>query len=298
VNLAPVNLSQLAHQVVSLTRARWNDMPQQQGIVIQIQTDFMHDLPSVMGSESEIREALINLVFNAVDAMPKGGILALRTKLSDKRVSVEVGDTGTGMDEETRRRCLEPFFTTKGERGTGLGLAMVYGIVQRHNASLEIESEPGKGTTIRLIFPVMSPTAGNPSGSSVSSPVLSRLRLLVVDDDPLLLKSLRDTLEADGHVVVTANGGQAGIDAFQAALARGELFAAVITDLGMPNVDGRAVAGAIKAASPATPVILLTGWGKRITADGDMPPHIDRLLSKPPKPSELREALAQCISTR
>src|SRR5579862_8182159 len=109
-----------------------------------------------MGADNELREALINLVFNAVDAMPDGGSLTLRTLVAkeDTIVQVEVSDSGVGMDEETRSRCLEPFFTTKGERGTGLGLAMVYGTVQRHGGQIEIASEPDKGTTVSLIFPV------------------------------------------------------------------------------------------------------------------------------------------------
>jgi CheY-like chemotaxis protein len=114
----------------------------------------------------------------------------------------------------------------------------------------------------------------------------------VVDDDPLLLKSLRDILESNGHVVVTANDGQTGIDAFRGAHERGEIFAAVITDLGMPYVDGRKVASAVKATSPDTPVILLTGWGQRLVADEDIPPHVDRVLSKPPRLSDLRAVLA------
>jgi CheY-like chemotaxis protein len=109
----------------------------------------------------------------------------------------------------------------------------------------------------------------------------------------MLLKSLRDALESGGHVIVTANGGEAGISAFRAAIERGETFAAVITDLGMPYVDGRRVAAEIKQASPATPVIMLTGWGQRLVAEGDIPPHVDRVLAKPPKLRELREALAQ-----
>ena len=120
-----------------------------------------------------------------------------------------------------------------------------------------------------------------------------RLRILSVDDDPLLIKSLRDALEADGHAVVTANGGQEGIDAFRAAEKADEHFAVVITDLGMPYVDGRKVASAIKNDSPATPVILLTGWGQRLIAEGDIPPHVDRVLNKPPKLKELRAALAE-----
>jgi CheY-like chemotaxis protein len=118
------------------------------------------------------------------------------------------------------------------------------------------------------------------------------MRLLVVDDDPLLIKSLRDALEGDGHEVVAAMGGQAGIDAFRASREGGTPFAAVITDLGMPHVDGRRVSEAIKAMSPGTPVILLTGWGQRLVAEGDVPPHVDRVLNKPPKLRDLRAALA------
>ena len=134
-------------------------MPQQRGIVIQLRTELADDLPLVMGIEGEIREALTNLIFNAVDAMPEGGTLTLRTKIGkasqpSRQVQLEVSDTGAGMDEEARRRCLEPFFTTKGERGTGLGLAMVYGMVQRHSAEIDIESALGQGTTTRLSFSI------------------------------------------------------------------------------------------------------------------------------------------------
>jgi len=198
-----------------------------------------------------------------------------------------------GMDEDTRRRCLEPFFTTKGERGTGLGLAMVYGVAQRHGADVEIDSALDRGTTVRLSFPV---PAVEPASSIALPPQVpaSRLRMLIIDDDPLLLKSLSDTLEADGHLVSAANGGQAGIDMFRAALRQhDEAFDAVITDLGMPYVDGRKVAAAIKESADATPVILLTGWGQRLVSDGETPVYVDRVLSKPPKLRELRAALAQ-----
>jgi signal transduction histidine kinase/CheY-like chemotaxis protein len=299
--LSPVNLSVLVQQISDLTRARWSDIPQQRGVVIRLQLDLGQSLPAVAGIESEIREALINLVFNAVDAMPDGGTLTIRTKATlgqakKWQTEVEVADTGLGMDEETRRRCLEPFFTTKGERGTGLGLAMVYGVMQRHNAEIEFESEIGHGTTVRLRFPV--PAANSSDGQPAAPDAMPpRLRILSVDDDPLLIKSLRDALEADGHAVVTASGGQEGIDAFRAAEERDEHFAVVITDLGMPYVDGRKVASAIKNDSPSTPVILLTGWGQRLVAEGDIPPHVDRVLNKPPKLKELRAALAELAGT-
>ncbi|HYA16312.1 MAG TPA: response regulator [Bryobacteraceae bacterium] len=295
--LAPVDLNRITRQVLDLTRARWSDMPQQRGAVIDVRTELMPDLGPMAGIESEIREALTNLIFNAVDAMPEGGALTLRTSAGegDPRVSsagyvqVEVADSGAGMDEETRRRCLEPFFTTKGERGTGLGLAMVYGVIRRHSGEIDIESAPGKGTTVRLRFAATVPA--EPALPASSSPSPARLRVLVVDDDPLLVKSLRDVLEHDGHSVVTANGGQQAIDILQ--LTR-QAFDAVVTDLGMPYVDGGKVASAVKASFPATRVVLLTGWGRKLVAEGDVPPGVDEVLSKPPRPRELREALARC----
>ena len=169
---------------------------------------------------------------------------------------------------------------------------MVYGVTRRHNAEIEFESAVGQGTTVRLRFPVL---AASPSTDQQTAPprMPSRLRILSVDDDPLLIKSLRDALEADGHAVVTANGGQEGIDAFRAAEKRDEHFSVVITDLGMPYVDGRKVASAIKENSPSTPVILLTGWGQRLISEGDIPPNVDRVLNKPPKLRDLRAALAE-----
>jgi PAS domain S-box-containing protein len=307
--LVPVDMNHIVQQVVDLTRAHWSDMAQQRGIAIEMRTELGAELPEIMGADNEIREALTNLIFNAVDAMPGGGPLTLRTRVAQvkglhpeepvvhKFVQVEVIDTGIGMDEDTRRRCLEPFFTTKGERGTGLGLAMVYGTVQRHSADIEIESEVGKGTTVRLSFAIpTAPAVG--TTMPITPSAAPSLRILVVDDDPLVLKSLRDTLEADGHDVTTADGGQAGIDAFLAAQAQSNPFPVVITDLGMPHVDGRRVSNAVKTAAAETIVLLLTGWGQRLVADGDIPPHVDHVLSKPPKLRELREALVRCLDAQ
>src|SRR5262249_25097273 len=157
--------------------------------------------------ESEIREALTNLVFNAVDAMPQGGVLTLRTATAAPgQVVVEVRDTGVGMDEDARRRCLEPFFTTKGERGTGLGLAMVYGMAQRHSADIETDSAPGQGTCMRLAFAATEVVRREENAAPVEVP--RGLRVLVVDDDPVLLHTLREILETEGLSVVAAGGGR------------------------------------------------------------------------------------------
>jgi len=295
--LQPVQLNTIALQLRDLTRARWETMPQQQGIVVDLQLDLADALPPALAIESEVREAMVNLIFNAVDAMPGGGKLVLRTRpATGARVSVEVVDSGVGMDEETRRRCLEPFFTTKGERGTGLGLAMVYGVMQRLGGEVEIDSILDVGTTVRLSFPVAEAQA-RPAEADVAPP--SGLNILLVDDDPILLRSLRETLELDGQRIQVADGGEAGINAFRASLqAGGRAISVVITDLGMPHVDGRAVASAVKQASPHTPVIMLTGWGERLLAEGHTVPHVDRVLSKPPRLRDVRKALAELVGGR
>ncbi len=285
-------------QVIDVTRARWNDLPQRRGVMIELGQELANDLPAVRGSESEIRDALINLVFNAVDAMANGGVMTIRTRRFEERAGaaqavVEVGDSGVGMNEETRRRCMEPFFTTKGERGTGLGLAMVYGMAQRHGATFEVESEPGVGTTMRMhlsaergrIARGRRGSGRNRSGRAHADPGRSTTIRCCSN-------SMRETLESDGHSVTVADGGQLGIDAFIAGERRSQPFDVVITDLGMPYVDGRQVAAAIRATSPRTPIVMLTGWGRRLLAGNDVPEHVDRVLSKPPKLFELRAVLA------
>lgn len=307
LTLYPVSLAEMGEQVIHLSRARWSDEAQRRGVSIEVRTAWADDLPKVMGVESEIREAVLNLVFNAVDAMPEGGELRLSTFVEkavpvssenggDTMVVLEVADTGVGMDEETRRRCLEPFFSTKGERGTGLGLAMVFGTVKRHNAEIEIESEKGSGTRVRLKFPVQTSGDSGPQLSEQARPLSVRLRILLVDDDPLILKSVGDTLSDDGHLIERAAGGQEGIDLFTSLHAAGEKIDVVFTDLGMPRVDGRKVAAWVKEKSPSTPVVLLTGWGRRLVEENETPPFVDRVLSKPPKLSELRAVLReQCV---
>ncbi len=302
LSLSRIDLNVTVQQALQLTHARWSDLPQQKGVMIEVKTDLAPLPTEVMVAEGEMRDALTNLIFNAVDAMPEGGTLTIRTRQvpppspdEGGRVHIEIADTGVGMDEATQRRCLEPFFTTKGERGSGLGLAMVYGMISRHSAELQLQSAPGEGSLFRLIFAAAAGVAQAPGPAPV---VFERraLRILLVDDDPLLIGSLKEVLLGDGHDVTAANGGQAGIDTFVEASRSTAPYSIVITDLGMPYVDGRRVAAAVKATSAATPVILLTGWGQRLVAEGDVPPHVDRVLNKPPRLIELRSALMDLTS--
>lgn len=293
--LKPVNLISLTKQVLDMTRPRWRDIPQQYGTVIDIETQLPPDLPRVAGIESEIREALTNIILNAVDAMPQGGTISIRALAEGMTAILEVSDTGTGMDETTRLRCLEPLYTTKGERGTGLGLAMVYGVMQRHEGEIKVESELGRGTTMRLIFPLREPSGAveNHNGALAS---LGVLRVLCIDDEPLVRILMKDMLEADGHEAQVADGGQAGLDLFFEARKQSRPFDVVITDLGMPYLDGREVIRRIKKDSPSTPVILLTGWGGRMKAEGGAPAQADHIMSKPPTVRGIREALRMVVT--
>jgi CheY-like chemotaxis protein len=229
--------------------------------------------------------------------MPSGGVITVRTRVGSRSPSeapthilLEIGDTGIGMSDEIRRRCLEPFFSTKGKRGTGLGLAMVYGVMERHGGQIDIASEQGKGTLIKLIFPIRRAAGSGPlpeSGNQGPMP----LNILCIDDEPLLRELLREILEREGHSVSLADGGQSGVDEFRAAAHGDHPFDVVLTDLGMPYFDGRQVVKTIKEESPATPIIMLTGWGSFMKEDGDMPEQVSGILTKPPRSNELREML-------
>ena len=306
--LQELNLNTLAEQVVDMTRPRWRDIPQSNGTTLEMQTDLAPDVPKLVGIESEVREALTNLVLNAVDALPNGGKITIRTRVIrcgamqntgklPAHVAVEVSDTGIGMSEKTRKRCLEPFFSTKGKRGTGLGLAMVYGVMERHEGKIEIESELGKGTTFRLIFSVRE-AANTGADTDDNSAALDPLQILCIDDEPLLRELLKELLESDGHAVEVSDSGQSGLDAFRLANQRGQPFDVVITDLGMPYLDGRQVAKALKHESPATPVVMLTGWGALMKEDGGAPAQVDAVLSKPPRWKELRGTLYRLTRPR
>jgi signal transduction histidine kinase/ActR/RegA family two-component response regulator len=295
--LQSLNINELSRQVIDMTRPRWRDIPQGRGVMIEMRSDFDANLASLVGIESEVREALTNLILNAVDAIPNGGTITVRTRVGSRggsdtptHVLLEVSDTGIGMDEETRKRCLEPFFSTKGKRGTGLGLAMVYGVMERHLGQIEIESEPGQGTVIKLIFPIRRIPGASPLANGKEESTIP-LNILCIDDEPLLRELLREILERDGHSVSLADGGQNGVDEFRAAAGRKQPFDVVLTDLGMPYFDGRQVVEVIKRESPHTPIIMLTGWGTFMKEDGDIPEQVSGILTKPPRSNELREML-------
>ncbi len=299
--LGPANqcdVNDMCLEAIELTRPRWGDMALRNGIAISLAHELSSPLPRLALSETELREILTNLILNAVDALPRGGHIQLKTGFrkinSGPQVCISLRDDGIGMTQDQKARCFEPFFTTKGERGTGLGLSMVYGIVQRADGFMEIHSEPEKGTTVSLYFPVPAtnePAVGSITNISADSNNAGAFNLLLVDDDPNVLAALTAILEMSGHQVHAAGSGALAAQLFNEAARKGNAFDAVITDLGMPEMDGKELAEMIKSLSPSTPVLMLTGWGKQMSLSQEEVPQVDMIMAKPPKPAELELAL-------
>ena len=285
-----VDLCELMRETVDLTAPRWKDAPQQKGAVLDVVTELT-PMPWVPANLEQLREVLINLIFNAVDAMPDGGTLTLRAYAQDDNAVIEVADTGVGIPEDVHEQLFEPFFTTKGTAGTGLGLAMVHGIVRRHNGQVEVETEVGQGSLFRVILPV----SGESGASDVIAPLhrLPSQNILLIDDDASVRDSISMMLVAMGHQITTAPSGQEGL-----ALLETEGFNLVITDLGMPGMSGREVIEEIRTGWPGTPIILLTVWGQVMDMEKAPPLDADLIVTKPVSFPELEKALSEVLAAK
>jgi CheY-like chemotaxis protein/anti-sigma regulatory factor (Ser/Thr protein kinase) len=251
-----------------------------------VQTE-LEPIPTIDGVAIDLREALANLIINAVDAMPSGGTLTIRTRQANGHVVVEVNDTGIGMPPEIRDRVFEPFFTTKGEAGSGLGLALVHGIVERHGGEIHVASTDGQGTTFTIRLPV-GVGVEIPSTDAADSTPQRSLRVLLAEDEPSLRRILASYLQIDGHQgSVTVDGRQA-LDAFRA-----DAFDLVITDRAMPELNGDQLAAAIKQQAPTIPIIMLTGLGDLMHELDERPAGVDLVISKPVTLAGFREAIVQ-----
>ena len=284
----PVSLNDLIQQVISLTQPRWKDQAQANGVHVIIRTD-LQNIPTISGNEAELREMLFNIVFNAIDAIPSRGTITFRTSLKADCAVLQVIDSGTGMTEEVRNRCLEPFFSTKDEHGTGLGLGIVYGIVRRHDGGIEIDSSPGQGTTISISLPLYkedrAPVRPEPAG------VMERpLHILVVEDEPLVREVIEVYLREDNHIIQTAANGREGLEKYRTGT-----FDLVLTDRAMPEINGDVLAAEVKKINPQQPVVLLTGFGDLMSGAGEKPEGVDLVVSKPFTLNSLREALTKAM---
>jgi signal transduction histidine kinase len=281
-----VDLNQLIQQTILITQPRWKDQSQAAGITIDILTD-LQDIPLINGKENELREVLTNLIFNSVDALTTNGTISLCTQTDGKNIILRVEDSGMGMTEETIKRCFEPFFSTKGLSGTGLGLSIVHGIIQRHEGTIEVESEQGKGTTFIIHLPRATEKQGKDQVKTKKG-TLHPLHILVVDDEMSILNLLHSSLTVDGHTLELANNGREGLEKFKSGK-----FDLVITDRAMPYMGGNQLADHIKQIAPKVPIIMITGLGNIMEASGEMPKNIDRIIDKPFRLDELRKVLIE-----
>jgi signal transduction histidine kinase len=281
----PLDLPTLLEDSITLTQPYWHNEPRRQGIEITIE-EHLDGVPPVQGVPSELREVFVNLILNAVQAMPDGGTLRVASFTDDAdNVCVEVEDTGIGMTEETKRHIFEPLYTTKGDKGTGMGLAASYGIVQEHEGRIDVDTEPGDGTTFRLTFP--------PSGGSLPEKKKPKektradaARVLVVDDEEMVRSIVTQLLSLKGHDVDLADSGAEALE-----LIKENTYDIVFTDFGMPEMTGAELARVLHDRRPGLPVILLTGY----TETDQAVKEVEAVLSKPFKLEELQATIQRFV---
>ncbi|HEX7315113.1 MAG TPA: ATP-binding protein [Pyrinomonadaceae bacterium] len=286
---AEVCVVELLRDAVEITRTQWENDARARGLRYEVTVEGDESLHA-RGNASELREVFVNLVVNAIDAMPEGGRLNVSCRRRGERLRLLFTDTGTGMAEEVRARIFEPFFTTKGVHGTGLGLFVSYGIVERHGGHISAASQPGRGTTFTIDLPHAE--TARPGQSCQSAPAQAEgnaraLSVLVVDDEEHVRETLAEMVEVFGHSVIRADGGRAAL----AALSENE-FDIVFTDLSMPEMDGWEVARAVRRRSPRTRIAVVTGYGRDAArTQGDAP--ADTVIGKPFDFAQVEEVLTQ-----
>jgi signal transduction histidine kinase len=269
-----VDVAEILREVVEAARPRWSDQAQARAVTYAMRLDLA-PVPPVTGDPAELRETFLNLLFNALDAMPQGGSVTFSARADGDRVACVVADTGVGMSDAVRQRCFEPFFTTKAEHGTGLGLSIAYGIVTRHGGEIEVWSRPGEGSRFTVRLPIGTEIPAAPPAPPAPRAGRSA-RILVVDDEAAVREVLVDVLAGQGHeVVVCADGASALAHADDPA------FDLALVDLSMPDLSGWEVAKGLLVAQPELPIALVTGWGDQIDVEEARTRGIDYVIAKP-----------------
>jgi signal transduction histidine kinase/ActR/RegA family two-component response regulator len=282
-----IDVAQLLHDVARLTAPRWRDAPQAEGRPIALTVDAARDC-AIDGTPAALREAITNLIFNAVDALPLGGAIRLAAQQAEQQIVIEISDNGTGIPHDIQPRIFDPFFTTKGERGSGLGLPQVLGILERHAGSIDVQSEPGLGTLFRLTFPASIETAAGVRKLAADQPVPAPRRsihVLVVEDEEQLARMASLVLTQRGHRAKLASSGDEALSQLEE-----QRFDLVISDLGLgPGKNGWDLAEAVRGRWPGTRFVLVTGWGAAIDAAEARARGVDRVIAKPYRIADLRQ---------
>jgi len=274
----------LLMESIDFTMPRWKNMAQANGINYHIDDGSVKEVPTIRCNPTELREVFINIINNSLDAMPEGGRLSFSTWSGDDTVFVSISDTGEGIPENVKKRIFDPFFSTKGVAGTGLGMSMTYGIVTRHGGKIEVESEVGKGSTFKLQFPIATKTVRSivtpePEANEKS------LRILVVDDEDVICNILDKFLSRDGHKVKTVDNGADAIE-----LIKKEEFDLLLCDLAMPDVFGYDVIKAFNGLEKRPKIGIITGWAEKLKQIEEGI-EVDFIIKKPFKFLELQKQI-------
>ena len=282
-----VDLAEVAREVIELTRPRWELEAQARGVTYEFGVDGT--VPPVAGRPEELREVLTNLITNAVDAMPAGGACRVRLEPIGDSAVMAVTDTGIGMAEDMRRRVFEPFFTSKGPRGTGLGLAVAWGIVTRHGGTIEVESAPGQGTTFRVRLPIPVALPDTLVGLPVTL-APRPARLLLIEDEMEVQAVLAELLREAGYGVAVAKDGLEGIE-----LCEREPIDMVLSDISMPGISGWDVAARLRARHPHIPIGFVTGWGDQLDPERLAGAGVDFVVAKPFQAHDILRHVAHAL---
>jgi PAS domain S-box-containing protein len=269
-----LDVGSLLNDAIEITRTRWENEARLRGLEYQIRLEAEAG-HNTYGSASELREVFVNLIFNAVDAMPRGGKLLIQCRRQDKRLQLQFSDNGMGMPEDVRQKIFEPFFSTKGAHGTGLGLSVSYSIIERHEGSISVVSQPGGGAIFTIDLPAVTPESSF-AESSAPADEISRLRILVVDDEKSVRETLAEMLVAVNHQVELAGSGQEAVEKM-----RRDAFDFVFTDLAMPEMDGWETARSIRKYWPNVRIILVTGYGPTTIPPAGDERLVDAIIGKP-----------------
>ena len=274
-----ISVAELLKDACEMTRPRWESRSEFAPIRFALHADCQ---AHIKGDPVELREVLVNMIYNAVDAMPSGGEVRVSTQETRERVVLCITDTGTGMTPEVKQRLFDPFFTTKGKAGTGMGLAVSFGIIRRHEGSIEVDSEPGRGTTFKISLPkVISATADadqNVTTNTTVSKGEDRLRVLVVDDETHVREVLIEALESEGCEVISAPSGEIALALFDQYEGK---FDAVFTDIGMPEMSGWELVTEIRERSKTIPLAIVSGWADAISVQTRNAVNADWVVAKP-----------------
>jgi len=283
-----LQVGDIVHDAVRMTEPRWKDQSQRDGIKIDVSVEI-NSRSFIAGSITDLREALINIMFNAIDAMPDGGKLCLKTYDSDNDVCISVSDTGIGIEPEIIDSIFEPFFTNKGVGHPGLGLSVTYGIISRHEGKISVSSTQHTGSTIVIKLPIY--IEKKQEQKAVVTPSESRkANVLVIDDEETIRDLLANILRRFKHSVNQAPDGMTGIEMF-----RSEKYDIVFTDLGMPEISGWEVAQRIKTINPNVTIILITGWGVELAENELKERKIDAVVAKPFQINQILEVVSEAL---